>query len=100
MGAHRRAQLPGKTLALGLTQRLCLFKTLLGLLGKACDGLAKFQELLFGLANQLDKDMCLAPATAAKGPHDFFDLLLEAVGLLLEVGRPAAALLSDVLDEF
>src|ERR1700730_13243695 len=32
MGAHRRAQLTSKTLALGLTQRLCLFKTLLGLL--------------------------------------------------------------------
>ena len=100
MGAHRRAQLTGKTRALRLTQRLCLFKTLLGLLGKSFDGLAKFQELLFGLANQLDKDMRLAPAAAAKAPHDFFDLLLEALGLLLELGRPAAALLSDVLDEF
>jgi hypothetical protein len=55
MGAHRRAQLRGKMLALGLTQRLCLVKTLLGLLGKGCDGLAKCQELLFGVANQLDK---------------------------------------------
>jgi len=100
MGAHRRAQLTGKTLALGLTQRLCLFKTLLGLLGKGFDGLAKFQELLFGLANQLDKDMRLAPAATAKAPHDFFDLLLEPVGLLLELGHPAAALLRDVLDEF
>jgi len=100
MGAHRRAQLTGKTLALGLTQSLCLFKTLLGLLGKGFDGLAKFQELLFGVANQLDKDMSLAPAAAAKAPHDFFDLLLKALGLLLELGRPAAALLSDVLDEF
>jgi hypothetical protein len=100
MGAHRRAQLMGKTRALRLTQRLCLFKTLLGLLSEGFDGLAKFQELLFGLANQLDKDMRLAPAAAAKAPHDFFDLLLEALGLLLELGRPAAALLSDVLDEF
>jgi len=100
MGAHRRAQLTSKTLALGLTQRLCLFKTLLGLLGKGFDGLAKFQELLFGVANQLDKDMRVAPAAAAKAPHDFVDLVLEAVGLLLELGRPAAALLRDVLDEF
>ena len=100
MGAHRRAQLTGKTRALRLTQRLWLFKTLLGLLGKGFDGLAKFQELLFGLANQLDKDMRVAPAAAAKAPHDFFALLLEALGLLLELGRPAAALLSDVLDEF
>jgi len=100
MGAHRRAQLTSKTLALGLTQRLCLFKTLLGLLGKGFDGLAKFQELLFGVANQLDKDMRVAPAAAAKAPHDFVDRVLEAVGLLLELGRPAAALLRDVLDEF
>jgi hypothetical protein len=60
----------------------------------------KFQALLFGLANQLDKDMSAAPAAAAKAPHDFFALLLEAVALLLERGRPAAALLRDVLDEF
>jgi hypothetical protein len=99
MGAHRRAQLTGKTLALGRTQRLCLFKTLLGLVGKGCDGLATCQELLFGVATQRDKDMRLAPAAAAKAPHDFFDLVLEAVGLLLELGRPAAALVSDVLDE-
>ena len=100
MGAHRRAQLTGKTCALRLTQRLCLFKTLLGLLGKGFDGLAKCQEVLFGLAHQLDKDMRVASAAAAKAPHDFVDLLLEAVGLLLELGRPAAALVCDVLDEF
>jgi hypothetical protein len=100
MGAHRRAQLPGKTLALGLTQRLCLFKTLLGLVGKGLDGRAKCQELRFGVAHQLDKDMRVAPAAATKAPQDFFALVLEAVGLLLELGRPAAALVCDVLDEF
>jgi hypothetical protein len=100
MGAHRRAQLTGKTLAWGLTQRLCLCKTLLGLVGKGFDGLAKCQELLCRLANQLAKDMRLAPAATAKAPHDFFALLLELVGLLLALGHPAAALLRDVLDEF
>ncbi len=100
MGAHRRAQLTGKTRALGLTQRLWLCKTLLGLLGTGFDGLATCQKLLFGVAHQRDKDRRLAPAAAAKAPHDFFALLLEAVGLLLELGRPAAALLRAVLDEF
>ena len=100
LGAHRRAQLPGKTLALGLTQRLCLCKTLLGLVGKGFDGLAKCQELRCGVAPQLDQDRRVASAAAAKAPHDFVDLVLEAVGLLLELGRPAAALLCDVLDEF
>lgn len=69
-------------------------------MGQSFDGLAKFQALLCGVANQRDTDMRVAPAAAAKAPHDFFALLLEAVGLLLELGRPAAALLSDVLDEF
>jgi hypothetical protein len=100
MGAHRRAQLMGKTLALGLTERLGLFQTLLGLVGKGFDGLAKCEELLFGLSHQLDKDATLATAAPAKTPHDFFDLLLEALGLLVEWGRPVAARLSDVLDEF
>ncbi len=100
MGVHRRAQLTGKTLALGLTQRLCLCKTWRGLLGKGVDGLATFQEVRCGVANQRDKDMSVAPAAAAKAPQDFFALVLEAGGLLVELGRPAAALLRDVLDEF
>ena len=49
-----------------LTQRRRLFKTLLGLLGQGFDGLAKCQELLFGLAHQLDEDMRLGPGSCGQ----------------------------------
>ena len=78
---HGRTARALRSLSVVVCARRCL-----GLLAQGCDGLAQCQELLFGVAHQLHEDMPLAPAAAAKAPHDFCELLLEAVGLLLESG--------------
>jgi hypothetical protein len=54
---------------------------------------------VFGLSHQLHEDSTLASTAAAEGTHHLFDLLCEALGLAVEVGAPAAALLGDVVDK-
>ena len=78
---HRRVERLGDTLALGVTQRRRLVQEVLGLLPKRGNGLAKLQELLFRVAHQFHKDLALPTALAAKAPHDFFQLLVERLGL-------------------
>ena len=53
------------------------------MLPKRCDGLPKLQELLFRLAYQFHEDVPLPAALATKAPHDFCQLLVEALGLTL-----------------
>jgi hypothetical protein len=43
------------------------------------------------LAHQFHEDMPLPSALAAKAAHDFFQLLVEALGLVRERRGPAAA---------
>jgi hypothetical protein len=47
-----------------------LIESLLGVACQLDDGVPRFQQLLFGLAHQLDKDFALPSALAAKAPHD------------------------------
>jgi len=75
-----------------------LLKQLLGLRPKHFDGLAELQELPFGLAYQLHEDVALPPALAAKAPHDFFQFLLQPVGLGPQCDDPAAGSLGDTFD--
>ena len=100
MGTHRRSELTGKPLALRIMQNRRLLKTLLGLSAIGVDRFPQSQELLFSVANELDEDATLATTTSAKASHHFFEFLPEVLGLALELGRPATALLSDVRDEF
>ena len=95
MAAQRCVERIGQTLARGVAQRCRLRKELLGLLPKHRDGLAKLQELLFSLAHQFHEDVPLPSALATKATHDFFELLLEALGLALELRGPTAASLGD-----
>jgi hypothetical protein len=74
-------------------------KALLGLLAQGFDRAPQVKEPLFGLSNQLDEDVTVATAASAKAPHDFFELLTQVLDLAVEFGAPAAALLSDVVDE-
>jgi hypothetical protein len=99
MAAHRRVERIGETLALGLAQCRRPVKELLSLLPKRGDGLSKLQELLLSVAYQFYKDVTLPSALAAKAPHDFFQLLVEGVGLTREGRGLAAALLRDVCNE-
>jgi len=89
----------GESLTLGIRQNRRLCKTRLGLLSKGCDGFPPFQELLFGLSNQLDKDVTVPATASAKAPHDFFELLPQELDVALELGDAATALLRDVVDE-
>lgn len=100
MGAQACGQRTAETFTRGLAQGRRLFKVLLGLLSKGFDGLAKRKELLFRLAHQLHEDVPLTSTAAAKGPHDFCQRMLEVLGLALQRGSSAAALLGDVVDEF
>ncbi len=100
MGAQPRGQRTAETFTRGIAQGRRLFKVLLGLLSKGFEGLAKRKELLFRLAHQLHEDVTLTSTAAAKGAHDFFQRMLEALGLALKRGGSAAALLGDVVDEF
>jgi hypothetical protein len=97
--AHRRGERLGETLALGLAERGRPVQELLSLVPKVGDGLAKLQELLLRVAYQFHKDVPLPSALAAKAPHDFFQLLVEGLGLPREARGVAAALLRDVFDE-
>lgn len=100
MGTHRRGELTGKPRALRILQTRRLLKTLLGLSAIGVDRFPQCQELLCSVANELDEDVTLTTATAAKASHHFFAFLPEVLSLALELGRPATALLSDVRDEF
>ena len=98
MVAHRRVERIGQTLARGVAQRCRLRQELLRLLLKGDDGLAQLEELLFRLAYQFHEDMSVPAALATKAPHDFFHLLLESVGLALQLRGPAAAPLDDLFN--
>ena len=100
MGTHRSGELTGKPLALRIMQSRRLLKTLLGLSAIGLDRFTPIKEPLFSVANKRDEDATLAATTSAKASHHFFEFLPEVLGLALELGRPATALLSDVLDEF
>ena len=69
------------------------------MLPKRCDGLSKLKELLFRLAHQFHKDVTVPSALAAKAPHGFGQLLVEAVGLARERRGPAVALLGHAFNE-
>ena len=84
---------------MSITQSRCLFKTLIGLLSKGFDGLATFEQVLCGVAYQLDKNAPVASATAPKATQDFFELLLQAFGLALERRGPPVALLGDTFNQ-
>ena len=62
---------------------------------KGDERLAQIEELRFSVAHQCHEDMPLPSALATKATHDFFHLLLEAVGLALHLRGPAAAPLGD-----
>jgi hypothetical protein len=84
MMTHGGGEGLAEPLTLRLTPRRGVLKARLGLLAKGRDACTEFEELLFGLANQLDEDFTLAPTAAAKATHDFGEVLLEAFNLLLE----------------
>ena len=96
---HRRGERRGETCALGVAQRCRLGKESLGVLPKRCDGLSKLKELLFRLAHQFHKDVTVPSALAAKAPHGFCQLLVEAVGLARELRGPAVALLCHAFNQ-
>jgi hypothetical protein len=100
MTAHRRIACIGQTRARGVAQRGRLPKELLGVLPKGGDGLAKLQELLFRVAHQFHEDVPLPSTLAPKAPHDFFELLLQALSLARELRGPAAAVLCDMFNQF
>ena len=81
LGLHRRVQLTGPTLTVGVLKVVGMVKELLCLLSKCLDGLAECQELSFSMAHQCHEDAALPPALAAKTTHDLFQLLLEMLGL-------------------
>jgi hypothetical protein len=99
MAAQCRVERLSDTLALGVTERRRLVQEMLGLLPQCGNGLAKLQELLLRVAHQLYQDPALTTALAAKAPHDFFQLLVELLGLTRENRGSAAALVRDVFDE-
>ena len=76
-----------------------MFEVLLGLEAQGFDGFPQCKELLFGLTHQRHEDATLPSTTAAKAAHDLSEGVLQALGLVLELGSPAVALLRDVVDE-
>jgi hypothetical protein len=100
MGTHRRGEITGESRALRILQNYRLLKTLLGLATIGGDRCPQSKELLFRVAHERDEDATLAPTTAAKPSHHFFEFLSEILGLPLELGRPAIALRSDMRDKF
>ena len=99
MAVHCHVERLGETRARGVAQCGRLGQQLLGVLPQRCDGLSQLQELLFSLAHQFHEDVAVPSALAAKAAHDFFQLLLEPVGLAREFRRPAAAPLCEVLNQ-
>jgi len=69
------------------------------LLPKRSDGLSQFQQLLFRVAHQFHEDVPVPSALAAKASHDFFQLLVEAMGLVRERRGPAAAPRCDACNQ-
>ena len=100
MGTHCRGELTGKPFALPIMPNRRLRKTLVGLLAIPVDRFSQSQEPWFRVAHERDEDATLASTTAAKTAHHFFEFLPEVVGVVVERGRPATALLSDVRNEF
>jgi len=98
-GAQGRGQLQGQALAVGLIEIGGLLQEVLGLLPKHGAGLAEGQELPFGLAHPGQEAVPLPPALAANPPPDLFQLLVQALGLGLQLGGLAAAALSDAADD-
>ena len=98
MVAYRRGEALGEPLALRLTQGCRLFQALLSFEPQGCDRFAPFQELPFGLTNQMDEDATWASAASAKAPHDLCDLLPQPLGLACELAASMAALLGNLVD--
>jgi hypothetical protein len=96
---HRCGECEDETLALGLTQGQCVGEAFLGLQAQGGDGFPQGQELLFGLTYQCYEDAPLPSTAAATAPHDFCEGVFQVLGLAMELGGPAAALLRDVVDE-
>ena len=69
------------------------------MLPKRSDGLSQFQQLLFRVAHQFHEDVPVPSALAAKASHDFFQLLVEARGLVRELRGPAAAPRCDACNQ-
>ena len=76
-----------------------MFEVRLGLAAQGFDGFPQCKELLFSLTHQRHEDATLTSTTAAKAAHDLGEGVLQALGLVLELGGPAVALLRDVVDE-
>jgi len=74
-------------------------EVLLGLEAQGFDGFPQGKELLFGVTHQRHEDATLTSTTAAKAAHDLGEGVLQALGLVLELGGPVVALLRDVVDE-
>ena len=100
MVAHSRGELQTETLAPCITQGGHVLKVLFGFLGQGGHGLTQGKELLFGVSYELHEDSPVASTASAEGTHDLFELLRETLGLAVQLGAPAAALLGNVGDEF
>ena len=92
MAAQRRVERLGETLALGVVSVVAWSRSCWACVPKCGNGLSKLQELLFRVAHQFHQDVPLPSALAAKAPYDFFQLLVEGLGLTCEDRGLAAAL--------
>lgn len=70
MGLQGLAQVTDKAFTDSGAPLGSLLKMLLGVGGELNKGAARLQQLPFGLAHQLDKDVALSPALASKAAHD------------------------------
>ena len=99
MAAHRCVEHRGEPLARGVAERGRLVKELLSLLPQRSDRFAQLKESLFRLAHQFHEDVPVPAALATKAAHDFFQLLLEAMGLVRELLGLAAAPLCNACNQ-
>ena len=53
----------------------------------------------FGFAHQFDEDLALASALATKAAHDFFQVLMQLLGVLTQCLGRRRVLARDRLDE-
>lgn len=74
-------------------------ETLLRRMGAGHDGLAKVEQVLFGLAHQTEEDFALATTLPTKAVHDLLQGMLELLGLRLQRGRWRGPLSRDLRDE-